>query len=230
MCKVQNTAANSAIEYKDLARSICIKCGKNFTNKKGLKQHVIRMHSSKRQAKAGIDDQNRDLVITHEEEDEIGAKDVIESVKIIHVNNATEFSSPLPKRKRIEGNGIEETNQTEMISSLIGDLIDQCSKEIDTNYQCGDCGEISVTEKDLMTHIEKHHRQEDISLCEECGEPVNDETDLNRHMKNHHTQDNDHNKILPAENSQNHVDKSNHQKSGDCQLCRENEKEECVKW
>ena len=115
-----------------------------------------------------------------------------------------------------------------MISSLIGDLIDQCSKEIDTNYQCGDCGEISVTEKDLMTHIEKHHRQEDISLCEEFGEPVNNETDLNRHMKNHHTQDNDHNKILPAENSQNHVDKSNHQKSGDCQSCKENEKEERI--
>ena len=54
VCKVQNTAANSAIEYKDLARSICIKCGKNFINKKGLKQHVIRMHSSKRQTKAGI--------------------------------------------------------------------------------------------------------------------------------------------------------------------------------
>ena len=32
---------------KSMEKSICLECGKNFTSKKGLKQHVMRMHVQK---------------------------------------------------------------------------------------------------------------------------------------------------------------------------------------
>ena len=34
------------IEFRDLRRSICGKCGKSVVNKKGVKHHMIRMHTS----------------------------------------------------------------------------------------------------------------------------------------------------------------------------------------
>ena len=37
---------NSSVDFKELQRSLCVKCGKHFTNKKGLKQHIMRMHNS----------------------------------------------------------------------------------------------------------------------------------------------------------------------------------------
>ena len=35
------------LELKNMQRTVCGKCGKYFTNKKGVKQHMLRMHSSK---------------------------------------------------------------------------------------------------------------------------------------------------------------------------------------
>ena len=37
----------SAIDYKEMQRCLCGNCGKTFTNKRGLKQHILRMHGSK---------------------------------------------------------------------------------------------------------------------------------------------------------------------------------------
>ena len=45
VCSLQETTLD-AVSYKELQRSLCAKCGKYFTNKKGLKQHVLRMHNS----------------------------------------------------------------------------------------------------------------------------------------------------------------------------------------
>ena len=53
--------ASKAIILKDLQRSHCIKCGKFFTNKRGLKQHVVKMHNKmnilKKQERSNIQSQ-----------------------------------------------------------------------------------------------------------------------------------------------------------------------------
>ena len=51
---VMEQQGSSAMEFRELQRSLCGKCGKYFTNKKGLKQHMIRMHSSKKSAASKI--------------------------------------------------------------------------------------------------------------------------------------------------------------------------------
>jgi hypothetical protein len=47
--------ALSAMEFNNMDRSVCLKCGKYFTNKKGVKQHMLRMHSNKKEAETIID-------------------------------------------------------------------------------------------------------------------------------------------------------------------------------
>ena len=47
VCKL-NEVIMTSFEFKNGQKSICEKCGKYFTNKKGVKQHMLRMHSSRR--------------------------------------------------------------------------------------------------------------------------------------------------------------------------------------
>ena len=47
VCKM-NEVIMTSFEFKNGQKSICDKCGKYFTNKKGVKQHMLRMHSSRK--------------------------------------------------------------------------------------------------------------------------------------------------------------------------------------
>ena len=47
VCKL-NEVTMTSFEFKNIQRSICGKCNKYFTNKKGVKQHMLRMHSSRK--------------------------------------------------------------------------------------------------------------------------------------------------------------------------------------
>ena len=47
VCKI-NEVTMTSFEFKNGQRSVCEKCGKYFTNKKGVKQHMLRMHSSRK--------------------------------------------------------------------------------------------------------------------------------------------------------------------------------------
>ena len=40
-------AVCSSLELKEMQRAPCRRCGKEFTNKKGVKQHINRMHGQK---------------------------------------------------------------------------------------------------------------------------------------------------------------------------------------
>ena len=43
-----NEITMTSYEFKNGQKSVCDKCGKYFTNKKGVKQHMLRMHSSRK--------------------------------------------------------------------------------------------------------------------------------------------------------------------------------------
>ena len=68
VCKLHETKATTA-EIKHIQRAMCGKCGKHFTNKKGVKQHILRMHINKTK-KTDIDTTNKVTgeVVTLEEE------------------------------------------------------------------------------------------------------------------------------------------------------------------
>ena len=183
VCTIKSTVHDS-LSYRELERSLCIKCGKYFATKKGLKQHVIRMHTSKKLMK---DKTNVDGVGRNPEETFAIAPAEEKTIDIITVETSFEdIRSPIPKKKRGDGN--KEINQTEFINSLVGDLLDKCAKEIYSNFQCGDCGNMFVRKDDLMTHVEKDHVPSQENLCEESGGVFNDGEDVNKHLTNHQSQ------------------------------------------
>ena len=175
--------SQEAINYKELQRSLCAKCGKYFTNKKGLKQHVLRMHSSlnkrmnkdkaKHVASVTIEQSNPSPRVTLEEEvvvssvDEDTPSNMVpeqESVRIISgPTQMIEIRSPHPKKLKTNSKDKEETDNTVFIKTLLGELLDQCSNEIESNYQCGECAKTFYEEKDSLEHMDKDH-----SGCHAC--------------------------------------------------------------
>ena len=111
-----------------------------------------------------------------------------------------DIRSPIPKKQR--GDGYKENKQTEFINSLVGELLDECAKEMHSNFQCGECGKMFVEQASLMTHIESHHKPNE-NLCDECGMTFKDEEDLNKHLINYHIQD----KASECVNSENTANK-----------------------
>ena len=45
--KTQEIGSSSALALKEMQRAACGKCGELFSNKKGVKQHILRMHVNK---------------------------------------------------------------------------------------------------------------------------------------------------------------------------------------
>ena len=45
VCELQNNKCK-AINLKEIERSLCGECGKTFVNRRGLKQHILRAHTS----------------------------------------------------------------------------------------------------------------------------------------------------------------------------------------
>ena len=65
--EVCQTQENTSIDFKELHRSQCGKCGKSFTNKRGVKQHIMRKHSSINKKRRSSQSKPDDKVITLEE-------------------------------------------------------------------------------------------------------------------------------------------------------------------
>ena len=195
VCTIRSTVHDS-LSYKELERSLCIKCGKYLATKKGLKQHIIRMHSSKKLMKS-----RTDMVAMNMNPESTSAIAPVMTRDVITVETSFEdIRSPIPKKQR--GDGYKENNQTEFINTLVGELLDECAKEMHSNFQCGECGKMFVEQASLMTHIESHHQPNE-NLCDECGMTFKDEEDLNKHLINYHIQD----KASECVNSENTANK-----------------------
>ena len=149
----------AAVEMKEMQKSLCGRCGKTFTNKRGLKQHIMRMHSSIAKRKQ-INKVVNVETVTLEEEPE-----VVQTPKRAVPNNMSEVKSLEPKKKTLEVSEKEQNgdDEFEFIKNLIGDIIDafQSKKDqeqdVDINYQCGECGKMFATQTESDAHMESEH-------------------------------------------------------------------------
>ena len=134
-------------EIKSIQRAMCGKCGKSFINKKGVKQHILRMHVGKTK----LSDENsisaQALPVSLEEE--VVNTNQLPMSRLISVFNSPNYMvSPAQKKMRRE-EGLNEDAEgskenSEFIKNLLveiqDDVIDKIHEETGNNYQCGECG------------------------------------------------------------------------------------------
>ena len=93
---------------KQMEKSVCGQCGKQFTNKKGVKQHMQRMHTTKKANKSNVE------TITLEETVQIGnsppknisqkpvSNVIVRNIVLVEPRDVTQKSShPNPKKIKI---------------------------------------------------------------------------------------------------------------------------------
>ena len=64
----------------------------------------------------------------------------------------------------------EKDDPSAFIKNLLYDLLNDCdstevTREIEANYQCGECGKMFETEKESETHIESVHTAHKCVMC-----------------------------------------------------------------
>ena len=137
---VMQEKTKTPMTFKEMHRSLCGKCGKSFTNKRGLKQHIMRMHASTNK-KIKSSKNMVDTTITLEEH--------------VQVDKAMLESSPaneMPRSIRMD-----KDDGFDFIRNLLGEIIIESCKEIEVNYQCGECGKMyeTLSESELPMNILK---------------------------------------------------------------------------
>ena len=165
---VMDDNASKAIVLKDLHRSHCIKCGKYFTNRRGLKQHVARMHPStvkelSRTEKSQINSVILDEVMKVTRPSE--SISLSQSQRVITASpGELDICSPLRKKSKVER---PEKEQTELIKCLLGEVLDTIP---DNNYQCGECGKTFVEASQSDEHLLCEHAAPSTSFV--VGQPT----------------------------------------------------------
>ena len=171
-------AVNTDLEDKAVQKSVCGKCGKQFVNKKGLKQHVQRMHSSKREKRLPV--KSTPIV------DEImnaatcqNSKTISDDVNVTLEETVLDINAQQSVIRENIGKDVNpaaslDTNSDlEMFMlTLINDLIpsekptaghDRGEEEIGMNYQCGVCGKLFQSEDHVNTHMSDHEENDPTS-------------------------------------------------------------------
>ena len=173
-------SGGTTLEDKSSQKSICPKCGKQFVNKKGLKQHNQRMHSSKKGKRISM----KDIPVISDEILIISDS----SPKDIPLATALYMSVPEPvnqdamksqqQQERINDAGVSNESSVnneyieDLVNSILGNAIDACQpylpneEEVESNYQCGECGKTFGTVAESEYHIESYHANAD---CERCA-------------------------------------------------------------
>ena len=173
--------ASKAIILKDLQRSHCIKCGKFFTNKRGLKQHVVKMHNKmnilKKQERSNIQSQR---CITSEVSSEGPAPSIAQSIMIVSVNpGEDDIRSPARKKSKDEKADQDQIKDIDLIQSIVGEMVETIPDIIDKNFQCGECGDTFREKPEYEIHFLNEHVGPCTSSSLEPSpvEPDNDGTD-----------------------------------------------------
>ena len=172
----QNEMTSKTREIRHIQRAMCGKCGKHFTNKKGVKQHILRMHVNKvKKIEVSPDITDAPITLNEAAEDSNRPeeKDTAHknNVKVVTTNELEDsqsiHASPiLPSKERDEEN-------TEFIRNILRELqgaaVDEClekegveqDEENNYNYQCGECGRFFQTQEIVQSHIETEHSEEE---------------------------------------------------------------------
>ena len=106
-----NRDSLSAVEVKNMQRAVCGICGKHFTNKKGVKQHILRIHEGK-EKKSNKKQINDSVSITLEENVEpvltpkVPKVSKTQCARIIAVpGSPTEIRASAAKKKKVDSLG-----------------------------------------------------------------------------------------------------------------------------
>ena len=136
------------LQIKDMQRSVCVICSKNFTNKRGLKQHMIRMHGNKTSKTINSGNKHIEQVTLEEIVEGLKSKKPDECPDVITLSQplSSDIRSPLPKKKKLENISEKNTDdEMEFIRNILKEVVDQSALKSATNHQCGECGEMFVT-------------------------------------------------------------------------------------
>ena len=134
VCTLQG---KTAVEDKSNQKSVCPKCGKQFVNKKGLKQHIQRMHTNtEKSKKVGKSNTSIVQIMNRSSEDDQSS-----------INN--EQSGDIDKY--IQNFIVDLPFQPEMLLN-----IQACEGE-DQTSQCNVCGKLFLTELEMNEHMNDEH-------------------------------------------------------------------------
>ena len=155
------TQDNPSSVMKSKNRAMCPKYGKLFTNKKGVKQHILRMHVQE----AKLNESKTETITLEESPDIIPHPPTsvtrTQPMDVVTVQTVPkEVNNPILER---ENEGVENSKEAdkEFIRLIANELVDECNLE-DYNFQCGECGQIFAEEKETEMHVSNHH----CSLCD----------------------------------------------------------------
>ena len=138
---------NSELGFRQTQRSLCSKCGKSFTNKKGVKQHILRMHSSTSKK------------IRQTKINQTGKQVTIPTV----TTNAILPQIIAPVQDYGE----------DIIQGILEEIIDKCglkanqdaSKEVEVHFQCDICGKTFELVQESQDHTKNEHNISDNGVC-----------------------------------------------------------------
>ena len=194
VCTLQNKAS-PALEVKQ--RSMCPKCKKMFTNIKGVKQHIIRMHGQKSKKEESMVDkvtlmESSEVLPSTQEEPTVmnsftNSRNKVSVEHVIKpnvVDITLEESVPSVDAETINSRGkvgvIDEHRMDEflidmMLTSVFPEEDEQETEETETN--ANKIGNESLSESNYQ--------------CGVCGKLYQTELDIDRHIKNDHEEQND---------------------------------------
>ena len=138
VCEMESSH-RPAINYREMERSLCGECGKTFTNKRGLKQHILRIHASVKKTL----NQNRTKEITVEEEE------------LSICDNREESVQPTAIEQKENECEIKTNDSGDQVSYLLEELFVEVESR--SNFQCGECGKCFRTESESEKHITTEH-------------------------------------------------------------------------
>ena len=167
-----------ALKMKQMERSLCGECGKLFTNKKGLKQHIIRTHLSKEEMCSKTKN------LKESEQTHVGKVHRVEessSLVLVHqdINEGRQLQSEDKRAKDTETHDNSDIIET-LVVNVMADAVEKANDKVeeklleeeeeetpDTNYQCGVCGYILQNEEDANKHVVEIHTEDSIQ-CSVC--------------------------------------------------------------
>ena len=152
----------------EIQKSICGNCGKQFKDKRGVKQHMLRIHVQKIK-RIETDRECITLEESSPSSPEVTSQESSVNNSVINVlQTANETgSTSTPSQPTQEENKESKKDDENFIKGLIGSLISHCGEDnaVSNNYQCGECGKTFNESENVEKHMKISHVEEGCLAC-----------------------------------------------------------------